>query len=235
MTDAFGRALYDYHRDRLGARPRFRRDDGDTNEITVEAYFRERGEWSPLAREMVERLRGGVLDAGCGAGRVALDLQRRGRAVVAIDRGVLAALTARERGVERALAGDLCDPPLRSGAVDSVLALGQQLFVGESVDDLRESLAALARLTGPGGRIVADFVDPTRDLPAELREYLSDRWLDEGATARRFRVEYGDEIGPWTSVLMLSPATLREVVAETPWRVTELLREGNTNAAVLDR
>ena len=55
--------------------------------------------WLSVERRALRSVTGRVLDGGCGAGRVALVLQARGREVVAIDPSVGAVDVARRRGV----------------------------------------------------------------------------------------------------------------------------------------
>jgi SAM-dependent methyltransferase len=48
-------------------------------------YFARVAEWPAVERRALRWVHGRVLDAGVGAGRAALELQRRGRSVVGID------------------------------------------------------------------------------------------------------------------------------------------------------
>ena len=59
-------------------------------EAVAAAYFYGVRKWFPVERQALRYLRGRVLDVGAGAGRVALELQHRGREVVAIDVSPLA-------------------------------------------------------------------------------------------------------------------------------------------------
>jgi SAM-dependent methyltransferase/uncharacterized membrane protein YbhN (UPF0104 family) len=96
------------------------------------------------------RIRAGehVADVGCGDGWFALEAKRRGAHVVAIDASpeMVAAVAAR---VDEVRTGDLEQLDL-DGQYDCVLAIGVLDFVSEP----REAMATLARLVGPGGRLV---------------------------------------------------------------------------------
>ncbi|PSQ15256.1 class I SAM-dependent methyltransferase [Halobacteriales archaeon QS_8_69_26] len=216
--DAFGHMVRDYHRGDLAADPVHRRDDGETWRGVLEWYFADPGAWPTREREFVDRAEGRVLDLGCGVGRTARYLQGRGQAVVGVDRSPLACGVARERGLDRVVAGDLVDPPIR-GAFDTVLAVGGQLGVPGSRFGLRTLLKDLADL---GDRLVADLFDPTEVDDEERWTYLERRKIADGAAIRRFRVEYDERQGPWIDLLYLTPASFREIVAATPWEVSVL-------------
>lgn len=106
---------------------------------------------------------GRVLDAGCGTGRVGIELARRGHDVVGVDLDDSMLAEARrlsaEAGVRvRWLAGDLVDLPRILGAerFDLVAAPGNvMVFLTPGTE--AEVVAALAGALSPGGLLVAGF------------------------------------------------------------------------------
>jgi SAM-dependent methyltransferase len=236
MADALGRMIADAHRG-AGGEGRHRRDDGVTWPAAGDWYLSDPEAWGDHERAALESLRGRVLDAGCGAGRTARWLADcRGHDVLGLDRSPRALAVARDRGVERVVLGDLTALPLAAGAFDSVLVAGTQLGVAGDREGLRALLAALGRVLGEGGRVVADLFDPLAVEDADRRAYLAERSPERGVATRRFRVEYGGVEGPWIDLLLLSPARLREALDGTPWTATEVLRgSGEAYYAVLDR
>jgi SAM-dependent methyltransferase len=104
-----------------------------------------------------------VLDAGCGTGRVALELHRRGRTVMGLDldRAMLAA--AREKAPElRWVEGDLADPALDLGLGDGsetfdliVMAGNVLIFVEPGTEGT--VLANAARWLALGGRLITGY------------------------------------------------------------------------------
>lgn len=233
MADAFGRMVEAFHRGRLAEHPIYRRDDGRVDEAHLEGYFAEYDDWSELDRRMVERVSGTVLDVGCGAGRTALWTQDRGRPTLGIDRSPGAIRVARDRGLDRAAVADMTDLGLRTG-FDTVLVIGKQLTLGRSRADFRRTLEELARVTNPGGRLIADLNDPTHPDARVDPGYLEERTVEPGLTYRRFRVEYDDYVGPWIDLLMASERVLEAF--ETPWTVESTLRsQGDAYAVVLVR
>jgi SAM-dependent methyltransferase len=111
-----------------------------------------------------------VLDAGCGTGRVAVELANRGVSVVGVDSdaGMLAA--ARDKAPQlRWVEADLAD--LTAAKVDRVnlVALAGNVMIFLEPGTEARVLAALAGRLTPGGLLVAGFsVRPDR---LSLQEY----------------------------------------------------------------
>ena len=101
----------------------------------------------PLWRELAGRARGDVLDVGCGAGRVALDLARHGHAVTGLDndRELLEALRERAGGLP----------------VDTVLVDARDFALGRRFALALVPMQTVQLLGGPDGR--AAFLGCTRD------------------------------------------------------------------------
>ena len=98
-----------------------------------------------------------VLDAGCGTGRVAIELARRGVAVTGIDvdHGMLA--TARSKAPElRWHLGDLATAPLPAQSYDVIVLAGNvMIFVEPGAE--AAVVANLAPALTSGGALVAGF------------------------------------------------------------------------------
>ncbi|MCF3939444.1 MULTISPECIES: class I SAM-dependent DNA methyltransferase [Gordonia] len=111
-----------------------------------------------------------VLDAGCGTGRVALELRRRGFAVVGVDADDTMLATARRNGPD--VAWVLADLTTLDHHVDSefdlaLLAGNVMIFVDPGTEDA--VLAQLAERLTPGGLLVAGF--SLRDDRLTLADY----------------------------------------------------------------
>jgi SAM-dependent methyltransferase len=121
------------------------------------AYSGDLALWEELAAEAD----GPILDLGCGTGRVALYLARRGHATVGldIDPELIAALARRAEGLPlRAVVGDAQRFELKD---EVALALAPmqlaQLLPGSA--ERVECLACIASRLRPGGRIALSIVE----------------------------------------------------------------------------
>jgi SAM-dependent methyltransferase len=126
-----------------------------------------------------------VLDAGCGTGRVAIELARRGHDVVGVDLDPSMLEVARRKAPGLTwLEGDLADPGLLPGRqFDAVVMAGNVLiFVAPGTEG--PLLANVSRLLVEGGRALAGYsLHPggfdvaTHDaLAAAVGLELEDRW-----------------------------------------------------------
>lgn len=200
------------------------RDDGflDTAKFV---YFAPVTQWPAVERRALRWVRGRVLDAGLGAGRVALELQRRGRSVVGIDISPGAVEVARERGVRdvRLLAFEEVDDSI--GQFDTIVMLGNNFGLFGSPS---KAGRLLRRLRPLADRIVAASIDPhaTED-PAHLAYQERNRRLGRMAGQLRLRVRYRDLVGPWFDYLLVSPDEMASILEGTQWRITRLLQSGS--------
>ena len=97
-----------------------------------------------------------VLDAGCGTGRVAIELARRGVAVVGADVDASMLETARRRGPELEwLEADLTT--LELGRVFDVVVMAGNVPLFTAPGTEAALVAGCARHVAPGGALVAGF------------------------------------------------------------------------------
>ncbi len=227
MADAFGAALLD-----AAAHEIIERDDGYLDAARMD-YFAPVRRWPPVERRALRWVRGRVLDVGVGAGRVALELQKRGREVVGIDISPGAVEVARRRGVRdvRLLALEDVDESL--GRFDTVVMYGNNFGLFGSRAKARRLLRRLRPLVD---RIVAASNDPYgTDDPAHVAYQARNRERGRMSGQLRLRVRHRDLVGRWFEYLIVSPEELEEIVAGTGWEIRRLVQdEGSYYVAVLD-
>lgn len=99
-----------------------------------------------------------VLDAGCGTGRVALELARRGIDVVGVDVDPSMLATARERGAEvRFEQADLADPDFDLGRTFDLVVMAGNVPLFTPPGTQGAVVAGCARHLASGGLLVAGF------------------------------------------------------------------------------
>ena len=133
---------------------------------------------------------GSVLDAGCGTGRVARELARRGVDVVGVDIDADMLLTARRRSPEvNWHCADLASVEL--GRTFDVILLAGNVMIFLAPGSESQVIANLVRHLAPGGLVIAGFqLQPGRlsaqrydEITTDAGLTLSQRWStwDRGA------------------------------------------------------
>jgi SAM-dependent methyltransferase len=97
-----------------------------------------------------------VLDAGCGTGRVAIELARRGIDVVGVDLDEAMLAAARAKAPDLAwITADLRDVDL--GRTFDVVVMPGNVMIFLAPGTERAVVANMARHVSPGGRLIAGF------------------------------------------------------------------------------
>ncbi len=170
-----------------------------------------------------------ILDVGCGRGRHARVLARRGYRVTGIDVAARALQVARERteaeGLHnvRFLQHDMREPLCRAcfdGVVNLFTAFG---FFEDDADHLR-ALQAMATALRPGGWLVQDFLNadyvqrhlvPRDRCQLDGVEVVQERWLENGRVNKRIRLRRnGTEQVFYESVRLLRLADFQKLYRE---------------------
>jgi SAM-dependent methyltransferase len=179
-----------------------------------------------------------VLDVGVGAGRVALELQRRRRRVVGIDVSPLTARVARRRGVRNVKVMALEELDASLGRFDTVVMFMNNFGLFESEAKAKRLLRRLHAQTTDRGRIVATSSDFPKTMSREHRVYRR-RNRERGRMPGqiRFRLRYRNLETPWFDYLFVSPREMERLLAGTGWHIHRIIRDGEhpLYAAVIDK
>ncbi|MFB9234845.1 class I SAM-dependent methyltransferase [Plantactinospora siamensis] len=239
IGDVFGELLRDAYAVQTGVGPRplaggrlprpvievIERDDGLINGAPAEHYLAGPEQWQPHDHRAIDRVRGRVLDVGVGAGRIALELQRRRVAVTGLDISAGALDIARRRGVRDLVLATVDEHAAVGRRYDTFLLLGNNLGLIEGRDRAPGFLAALAALARPGAEIIAHGTDPygTTD-PVHVGYHRWNRERGRLGGQLRLRLRYRELGTPWFDYLVCSPDELAELVHGSDWRLADVDR-----------
>lgn len=238
IGDVFGEMVRDAYAVRTGIGPRplaggrlprpvieiIERDDGLINGAPADHYLGELDEWPPHDHRALRLCRGQVLDIGVGAGRTALEIQRRGQAVTGLDTSAGAIEIARKRGLRDTVVATVDEFADRAETrYDTFLLLGNNLGLIESRARAPIFLDALARLANPGARILAQSTDPynTKD-PVHVSYHQRNRERGRLGGQLRLRLRYRLLATDWFDYLNCSIDELESLVADSRWRLKEV-------------
>jgi SAM-dependent methyltransferase len=139
----------------------------------------------PLWEELAEAAEGPVLELGCGTGRVALDLARRGHTVVGIDSDADLIAELRERGAAGGLTVGAEKADAAGFSLDEnfglIVAPMQLIQLLPGADSRRECLSAAAAHLAPHGVVALAVIEtgvtsvPPSPLLPDVRE--RDGWV----------------------------------------------------------
>jgi len=198
-------------------------EDGGEDRLGLTDLMRAGG-FPDIEETALDACRGRVLDLGAGVGAHALELQRRGIEVTAVDLCPEAVEIMHRRGVRDARVGDGFELP--DDSFDTILLMMNGLGVVGDLAGLGGFFTQTHRLLRPGGQILADSADLR--LSPEHREW--DR-IDARHHAGRYhgevrwRLEYGGLQGSVLRWLFIDPATLEEHASCFGFRLKVLTSE----------
>jgi SAM-dependent methyltransferase len=223
--DVFGHALLDWAMG--GTSPEvLEREDGFTQVgAGPDVYLSKFTGWPSAERRSLRYLRGRVMDVGCGAGRVSLELQKRGVDVVGLDASPLAAKAAKIRGVREIWSLPIESLDGRIEDFDSFVLFGNNFGIFGTPKRARQMLTRLAKTTKPAARI---FVESTNaycgGAPAFDRSYYH-RNKERGLSPGQLKVRYhfGHLVGGWFNWIYVSQGEMRSMLVGTGWRLERVV------------
>lgn len=201
------------------------RDDGFVSTSSIEGYFAPVRHWATAERRALRLARGPVLDVGCGAGRVALALQARGREVLGIDVSPLAVEVARRRGVRDARVLGVSAVDEHVGRFRTVVLYGNGFGLLGTPAKARRLLRRLLGVTTADARILAASTDIYATDDPLLRGFQErNRARGRMAGQLRIRVRHRYWATPWFDFLLVSPEEQAALALEGGWRLARVVR-----------
>jgi len=226
-----GAALLDFHHGDAAVEIVVVSDLWENESTPVAAYYRPDDQILPaLEREALELCRGRVLDLGAGAGRHAIELQRAGHDIVAVDPLPEAVEIMKDRGIADVRMGDLS--AVRGERFDTVLMLMHGLGVVGDLHGLGRLFEELPMVLNPGGRLVCDSADLAAVLGDESPDVLDDLLSPDTYLGEvKFGLRYGSLEGPRYPWIFIDPGTL-EIIANAAGLALEISAEGERGSYV---
>lgn len=188
-------------------------------------YFREYKQWSPHERRAIKLARGRVLDIGCGAGRHSLYLQQNGFDVTGIDNSPGAIKVCKARGLKKAFVRSIMDvDKFKPDSFDTVIMFGNNFGLFGSYQRAKTILKKLHRVTSADARIIAGTRNPYDTTNAgHLAYHRQNKRRGRMGGQIRMRVRYGKAVGAWFDYLFVSPAEMKDIFADTDWRIERFI------------
>ncbi|SHJ55210.1 Methyltransferase domain-containing protein [Tangfeifania diversioriginum] len=172
MSDPIGQAISDFYKN--GTAPDILINTNYTEgEILPPAYFfRTWGEMPKIEKTAIKNCQGKILDVGAAAGSHALELQKQGFDVTALEKSELAAAVMKKRGVEKVVCADVFH--FKETGFDTILLLMNGTGIGQTIDGLKKMLLHLKSLLNEGGQMLID----SSDIHYLFEEEDGSLWID---------------------------------------------------------
>ena len=217
--DVLGTAIADFYFNREPLKLWVYDTIGPRVEMKVATYFRSWADMPELERIALQECRGRVLDIGAGAGSHALELQKRGLEVTALDISPEAVGVMKERGVKAAVAGDIFH--FSDGRYDTLLLLMNGIGLVATTDGLRQFLHHIKNLLRPGGQLLFDSSDVSYLYEDSLMP--EDHYYGEITCRYGYKAKKTDPF----SWLYIDYELLKKISREEGWLAELLFDDGN--------
>jgi SAM-dependent methyltransferase len=198
------------------------RDDGYVACDGAHLYFTEIGKWFAVEESVPYRVRGRILDIGAGGGRFAIELQRCGYNVVALDVSPGCLEACRRIGIEQTFLGTIFELARQEPEpFDTFLLMGHNYGLLGGPQQATGFMDTLRTMANPGAKIIGTNRDPlaTSD-PVHLAYHQMNRERGREPAQMTIRVRWRNLATPWLDYWFLPLQQLEEIAAECGWELT---------------
>lgn len=185
---------------------------GQKKSIPVSVFFRTDSEFFPT-ENVFEYCQGRILDVGAGTGIHALELEKQGFEVTAIDICPQAVQIMRERGIGDVQQQDFLQ--FEGETYDTILMLGQNIGICETLKGIEGLLNRCQILLRHGGQLLVNSTDEPKPLNAQ-NDLTYPGELE-------FRLCHDGNLGPWIRWLHVDFDTLKSYAIKCGWSTEKLI------------
>ncbi|MEP5340488.1 MAG: methyltransferase domain-containing protein [Algibacter sp.] len=175
MKDLFGQALLDYQNGNYTEDITTSTSISNEDALPLPYLFRDFKDMPKLEKEALKRVKGSILDVGCGSGSHSLYLQKKGFTVKSIDISKGAIEVAKQRGIIHAELKSVLD---EFEPFDTVLLLMNGTGIFQELSQVSNYLTHLKNLLKPNGHILID----SSDIKYMYEDEDGGYWMDTNAT-----------------------------------------------------
>ncbi len=235
MPDVFGRIMIDaaHGEDAIHI---IEREDGYEDEYPGSQYVEPFDKWGEPEKDAMSKVKGRVLDVGCGAGRVAVYLQEMGFDVIGIDISEGAVEASRLRGFGQAQVMSAEDLNFPEGCFDTVIMFGGNFGLLGEEDKTVKLLKDLHRITSNDAVILASSRDVAEtDSPEHLAYHELNRKRGFPIGRIRVRLSYKGEKTDWFLIRFASPEEMAAMASNAGWKLLETIGPRYSYVGVLGK
>jgi SAM-dependent methyltransferase len=224
--DTIGQAIYNYYFNKITDVISVESNYTEDEEINPAHFFRSWEDMPEIEQKAINFCRGKVLDIGAGAGCHALELQRMGLEVVALEKSELASQVMHAMGVENIVVKDIfffSEKPF-----DTILLLMNGIGIAGTISRLKELLKHLKSILAPGGQILLDSTDISYLFEEEDGSVWFDLTNENYYGEMTYTVNYLNNYNSTFPWLFIDFETLLQMATEEGFK-SELIAEGEEN------
>ena len=210
--EPFGQALLAYWRGNESTTIIHEYKTGQKKSLPVSVFFRTHNELFPTENAFIY-CRSRILVVGAGTGIHALELEKQGYEVTAIDICPQAVQIMHERGVKEARQQDFFQ--FEGETYDTIFMLGQNIGMCESLSGIKGLLNRCEMLLRPNGQLLLNSVDESQSLDVKNHEGYPGEL--------EFRLCYDGKKGPWMRWLHVDFDTLKSYALKYGWSTEKLI------------